>query len=100
MQKQNQFIVGAGYDYSRMKFKQSSEMGLINTTRGVDGIDVYNEEADVNLRGKTYSYGLFATDTLSLNEFWHATLSGRYNYIKVENTDKLIPDSSDPASFN
>jgi outer membrane receptor protein involved in Fe transport len=91
-EKQNQFIVGAGYDYSRIKFTQSTEMGLLNASRGVDGIGVPNEEADVNLHGKTRSYGLFATDTLSLTDQWHLTLSGRYNHIKVENRDQLIPD--------
>lgn len=100
MQKQNQFIVGAGYDYSRIKFNQSTEMGLINATRGVDGVGVPNEEADVNLHGKTYSWGVFATDTLSLNDFWHLNLAGRYNHIKVENRDKLIPDPAvDPTSL-
>lgn len=87
-QKQNQFIVGAGYDYSRIKFNQSTEMGLINASRGVNGIAFPNEEALVDLHGKTQSYGLFATDTLSLNDFWHVTLSGRYNHIKVDNSDK------------
>lgn len=99
-EKQNQFIIGAGYDYSRIKFNQSSEMGLLNATRGVDGIGVLSEEADVNLHGKTRSYGVFATDTLSLNDFWHVTLSGRYNHIKVENRDKLIPDTTNSASLS
>lgn len=99
-QKQNQFIVGAGYDYSRIKFDQSSEMGLLNASRGVDGINVESNEAAVNLHGKTQSYGVFATDTLSLTDFWHLTLSGRYNHIKVENRDKLIPDVTDPESLS
>ncbi|MFA7349873.1 MAG: TonB-dependent receptor [Methylotenera sp.] len=99
-EKQNQFIVGAGYDYSRIKFTQSTEMGLLNASRGVDGIGIPNEEADVNLHGKTRSYGLFATDTLSLTDQWHLTLSGRYNHIKVENRDRLIPDPAvDAASL-
>jgi outer membrane receptor protein involved in Fe transport len=88
MQKKNQFIVGAGYDYSRIQFDQSTEMGLLNATRGVDGIAVPNDEALVDLQGKTQSWGVFATDTLSLNDFWHLTLSGRYNHIKVDNNDK------------
>jgi outer membrane receptor protein involved in Fe transport len=99
-QKKNQFIVGAGYDYSRIKFNQSSEMGLLNTSRGVDGIDVESNEAAVKLHGKTQSYGLFATDTVSLNNFWHVTLSGRYNHIKVKNSDKLIPDVTDAESLS
>jgi len=98
--KQNQLIVGLGYDYSRIKFDQSTEMGLVNASRGVDGIGVENDEAEVNLHGKTRSWGLFATDTLSLTDQWHLTMSGRYNHINVKNSDKLIPDSSNPESLN
>ncbi|CAN1519639.1 CirA Outer membrane receptor proteins, mostly Fe transport [Methylophilaceae bacterium] len=86
MQKQNQLIVGFGYDESKVKFGQSTEFGIVNAQRSVDG---QGHEGDVvDLHGKTRSYGLFATDTLSLNDFWHITLSSRYNYVKVDNSDK------------
>jgi len=100
MQMQNQLIVGAGYDYSRIKFDQSTEFGLLNATRGIDSLGIEGDESEVELQGKTRSWGLFATDTLSLNDFWHVTLSGRYNQVKVQNRDKLIPDSSDPKSLS
>lgn len=100
MGKQNQLIVGTGYDHSRIKFTQSTEFGLLNATRGVDGLDIEGDEGEVDLHGKTGSWGLFATDTLSLNDFWHLTLSGRYNHIKVENRDQLTPDTSDPESLS
>lgn len=100
MQKQNQLIVGVGYDRSRIDFEQASEFGLLNERRGVDGIGVENDEAEVDLRGNTRSWGVFATDTLSLNALWHLTLSGRYNHVKVENRDRLIPDASDPESLS
>ena len=91
LDKKNQFIVGFGYDHSRVKFEQSTEMGIVNASRGVDGVDVENDEAEVDLNGKTRSWGIFATDTLSLTDQWHLTLSGRYNHIKVKNTDKINP---------
>ena len=91
LEKQNQLIVGLGYDYSRVKFNQSSEFGIVNASRGVDGVDVENDETEVDLLGKTRSWGIFATDTLSLTDQWHLTLSGRYNHIKVKNTDKISP---------
>ena len=100
MQKKNQFIVGMGYDYSNIKFNQSSEFGILNSSRGVDSQGHIGEEAAVELGGKTHSWGLFATDTLSLNDFWHLTLSGRYNHIKVENRDKLIPDTTNPETLS
>lgn len=98
--KTNQFITGVGYDHSKINFAQSTEFGLVNATRGIDGIGVESDEAEVDLSGKTRSWGLFATDTLSLNNQWHLTLSGRYNHINVKNSDKLIPDSGDPESLS
>ncbi|MDP2247309.1 MAG: TonB-dependent receptor, partial [Nitrosomonadales bacterium] len=100
MQKQNQLIVGMGYDYSRIKFDQSTEFGLLNATRGIDGLDIEGDESEVELHGRTRSWGLFATNTLSMNDFWHLTLSGRYNHVSVKNRDKLIPDTSDPESLS
>jgi outer membrane receptor protein involved in Fe transport len=92
--KTNQFITGVGYDYSKINFEQSTEFGLLNSTRGVNGVGVEGDEAEVDLSGKTRSWGLFATDTLSLTDQWHLTLSGRYNHIKVKNTDKINPTGS------
>jgi outer membrane receptor protein involved in Fe transport len=34
---------------------------------------------------------VFATDTLSINDYWHATVSGRYNRSTVKNRDNLNP---------
>ena len=104
MQKKNQFIVGTGYDYSRITFKQSTEFGLLNASRGVDGVGLEGDEGAVNLHGKTNTWSLFATDTLSMTDYWHLTLSGRYNHTKVDNTDKInAPGTNfaipgDPAS--
>lgn len=100
MQKQNQLIVGFGYDHSKIKFNQSTEFGTVNATRGVDGLGLESDEAAVDLHGKTNTWGIFATDTLSLNDFWHLTLSGRYNHIKVENRDRLIPDTTNPETLS
>jgi outer membrane receptor protein involved in Fe transport len=100
MQKQNQFILGFGYDESKVKFNQETEMGLVNAARSINGIGVENDESEVILHGKTKTYGLFATDTLSLNDNLHLTLSGRYNHTNVNNRDQLITNSSNPESLN
>lgn len=89
MNKQNQFIIGGGYDESKIKFGQSSEFGQINANRGVDPLGLENDEAEVDLHGKTKTYGLFATDTLSLNDYVHVTVSGRYNHTNVNNVDQI-----------
>jgi outer membrane receptor protein involved in Fe transport len=91
MNMKNQFIVGGGYDYGRTNFKQSTEFGLVNATRGIDGVGIFGDEAAVSLRGVSKTSSIFATDTLSLNPEWHLTASARYNYTKVENDDRLNP---------
>lgn len=84
--KKNQLIVGAAYDYSKIKFNQSSELGFLNNSRTIDGLG--EPESIVSLKGDTKTYSLFATDTLSLNDMWHVTLSGRYNHVNVDNKDQ------------
>jgi outer membrane receptor protein involved in Fe transport len=45
------------------------------------------EAQTVGLTGKQHYYGLFATNTLSLNDKWHLNTGARYNYSKVDNLD-------------
>ncbi len=98
MGKKNQLITGLGYDYGRTKFKQTSEFGNINASRGVDGIGVFSDDAPVDLEAESKTWSIFATDTLSLNDIYHLTLSGRYNYTQVDNKDGITP-KGDPASL-
>jgi outer membrane receptor protein involved in Fe transport len=91
MSLKNQFIAGLGYDYGRTNFKQSTEFGLVNATRGIDGVGIFGDEAEVSLRGVSKTTSVFATDTLSLSPEWHLTMSARYNHTKVENDDRLNP---------
>jgi outer membrane receptor protein involved in Fe transport len=98
MRMNNQLIVGAGYDYGKTKFNQSSELGLVNATRGIDGLSIFDNF--VELQGISKTSSIFATDTLSLNPLWHLTLSGRYNYTKVDNYDYLDPVPNPVQALN
>jgi outer membrane receptor protein involved in Fe transport len=98
LSKKNQLIVGAGYDQGRTQFSQSSELGNLNASRGINGVGEFNDEADVKLKAKSETWSLFATDTMSLSDMYHLTLSGRYNYTKVDNKDGLIA-KGDPESL-
>ncbi|MDR5171197.1 TonB-dependent receptor [Methylobacillus flagellatus] len=100
LQKKNQFIVGFGFDQSKTRFSQSTEFGNLTSSRGVNGIGLFGDEGEVELTGRTRTWSLFATDTLSLNDFWHLTMSARYNHTKVENRDHLIPDTSNDESLS
>lgn len=85
--KANQFVIGASYDISRIKFSQTEQAGNINPARGVDPI--LDVEQGTNLHGKTKTWSLFGTNTLSLNDYWHVTGSARYNHVKVDNVDQI-----------
>jgi len=100
MNLKNQFITGIGYDYGRTNFRQSTEFGLVNATRGVDGLGEFGDEGAVNLKGVSKTSSIFATDTLSLSSFWHLTASLRYNHTKVENSDRLDPIPNPDPTLN
>jgi outer membrane receptor protein involved in Fe transport len=85
-------------------FVQSTELGYLNPDRsitgtgafadGVTGGDADGEPFDtrVDLDGVTTTWSLFATNTLTLQERWHVTLSGRFNRTSVHNSDLITPD--------
>ncbi len=110
MGKKNQFIVGSGFDYSKIKYSQtehvnlSSELGdwddLVGATYSGSS-RVFDSSREpllagalpatqtVGLTGKQWTASLFATDTLSLNDKWHLSAGARYNYTRVDNDDTL-----------
>ena len=85
--KKNQLITGLGYDLGKTTFSQSSELGNITASRGVAGIGEFNDEAEVDLKAKSKTWSIFATDTFSFNDMYHLTLAGRYNHTKIDNKD-------------
>lgn len=99
----NQFTAGVAYDASSTNFTQSSQFGYLNPDRSVAGVNAYPdgtqdsenaEDTRVDLDGRTYTFSLYATDTLTLAKAWNLTLSGRYNNTKVKNLDNLTPAGS------
>lgn len=87
----NQFTTGLAYDTNRTDFKQTAEFGYINADRSVTGTQLFSDEAEVHLKGKASTWSLFATDTVSIRNNWHVTMSGRYNRTHVVNQDQLNP---------
>jgi iron complex outermembrane recepter protein len=85
--RKNNATVGASLDRGRTDFEQSNQSALIAADRST-----FSSEPIVigtRLRGTTTYAGLYATDTLSLAERLHLTLSGRYNDAKVKLDDRL-----------
>lgn len=86
---ENQVTVGMTYDYSNIKFGQSGQYGVLTADRGVTPVP-YDSEDKTSLDGTTNTWGVFATDTFSINEKLHLTASGRYNNVNVDNFDNLV----------
>ena len=97
----HQLIAGAGFDASRMHFTQTSQFGYLNPDRSItpvnffaDGTEVSDDgqpvDNRVDLKGRSRTWSLFATDTISLYDVLHLTLSGRYNTTTVHNRDQLV----------
>jgi outer membrane receptor protein involved in Fe transport len=91
--RKNQFILGTGYDRSIQKFNQSEQ-----EADGFDATRMPNElegtELTTAFKGKTETFHVLATDTLSLNELFHVTASARYNRTDVKNIDQLYQSGS------
>jgi outer membrane receptor protein involved in Fe transport len=99
----NQFTVGAGYDWSRARFVQSTELGYLNPDRSVTGVGAFGDgetggvvdgepfDTRVDLDGLTDTFSFYAMNTISLSQKWSVTVSGRYNRTAVKNRDAIEP---------
>ncbi|NDH09771.1 MAG: TonB-dependent receptor [Gammaproteobacteria bacterium] len=57
-------------------------------------------ELSTAFKGKTQTFHLLATDTISLNDLIHVTASARYNRTRVNNTDQLYDGTNANAGGN
>jgi outer membrane receptor protein involved in Fe transport len=89
LDKKNQFILGVGYDRSLIKYDQSRQMADFFDSSRMP-IDLKAREEEASLKGKTQTWHILATDTMSLNNLIHLTASARFNRTEVDNVDKLI----------
>ncbi|HEY1101831.1 MAG TPA: TonB-dependent receptor [Burkholderiaceae bacterium] len=102
----NQFVIGGGYDRSRVHFLQTAQLGYINSDRSVTGInafadgvtggDVDGEPLDsrVDLSGRVQTVSAFVSNTTSFGNAWHLSLAGRYNRTQLRNRDAITPGGS------
>ena len=91
--KKNQLILGSGYDRSIVNFSQTAQFfDAFDSSRMPSGLDADGANplnATALLKGKTQTWHLLVTDTISLNQIVHLTGSARYNHTKVDNIDHL-----------
>ena len=90
--RRNQLIVGAAFEYSKVKFSQNStDIATLDPSGFFSGA-LGDKEQTSGLTGKTYTSSIFATNNHSLNDQWSINNSLRYNYVDIRNTDTLNGD--------
>lgn len=87
--KENQLTAGISLDYAEIDFRSNTEFAELRNDeasddRGVTGVGVFDNESAVRLETDVHNAGLFFTDTLALNDQLDLTVSGRYNYTRIE----------------
>jgi outer membrane receptor protein involved in Fe transport len=91
----NRFTLGGAYDYGRTHFTQSEQDAVLQSDRGTNG-DGNDVERNTDLNARNDTWGIYFTDTYSLDPLWHLTLAGRYNHTRIKLDDQLIaPPSPD-----
>jgi outer membrane receptor protein involved in Fe transport len=107
----SQLTAGGGYDRSRVGFLQSTEVGYLNPDRSVTGVDAFGDgqtggtvdgepfDTRVDLDGLIQTFSLYATETVTIADAWHVTVSGRYNRTAIRNRDAIEPGGG-PGSLD
>ena len=105
--RRNQLTAGAAFDHNRAAFTQSSQLGYLNPDRSITGLEAFGDavtggtvdgepyDTRVDLNGRTNTWSLYASDTLSFADRVHLTAAGRYNRTTVENRDGIRPGGVD-----
>jgi len=107
----SQSFVGAAFDIARSHFTQGSELGYINPDRTVTGVGAFGDgvnggtvdgepyDTRVDLTGRTQTWSLYGSSIIEIAKGTHLTISGRYNHVKVRNSDAINP-GGEPGSLD
>ena len=94
---ENHLVIGTSIDLADVAFSSNSEVGTLTLDRTVIGSglfsgifgeapdDLFNTDIDTENR----STGVYFSDVLSLTDQLHVTVSGRFNDVRVEISDRL-----------
>ncbi|HEY0232157.1 MAG TPA: TonB-dependent receptor, partial [Dokdonella sp.] len=99
----NQLVVGLDYTNGRLSYNSRLEVAVLQpnlVTTANSGIFIPDDGLDV--KSRTRSTGLYATDTLSITDKLALTLSGRGNHTRTTITDPtgVNPDLDGKHSFS
>jgi len=85
--ERQQLTVGGSFDYAKVKFQQTQQIGIVDETRGISDLGI--EEEENRLHGTTQTASLFVTDTVALTPTLHLSAAARYNMSRVTTYDEL-----------
>jgi outer membrane receptor protein involved in Fe transport len=90
----NHLVTGVNLETSLISFDQAEYEGssFAGDTRVINA-KTGEYEQNTDLQGRTDTFGVYAVDTLSLNDKWHVTGGLRYNHIEVDNKDRRADQS-------
>ncbi|MDC0626395.1 TonB-dependent receptor [Methylophilaceae bacterium] len=89
----NHFVTGLNLETSLISFVQNEYEGSNILAGRIIDAKTGEFENNTKLQGRTNTFGLYAVDTLSINDQWHVTGGVRYNYTEVDNTDRRADQS-------
>ena len=96
-ERDNVLILGASSDLADVAFDSNSEVGTLTPDRTVAGsglfAGIFGEAPDdrfsTDLDTESRGFGLYVSDTLSLTDRAHVSLSGRFNWARITLLDRL-----------
>ena len=101
-------VLGVSADLADVSFSSKSEVGTLTVDRTVAGsglfAGVYRQAPDdifnTSLTTDNRAIGLYFSDTLSLTDQWHLTVSGRFNDSRIAIADRLGTSLNGDHSFS
>jgi outer membrane receptor protein involved in Fe transport len=95
--RSNLFVMGGSLDLADVEFGSNSEVGTLTSDRTVSGSGLYagifgeapDDRFNTALETENRAFGLYLTDTLSLSDRFHLTVSARYDDVRVDIRDQL-----------
>jgi outer membrane receptor protein involved in Fe transport len=95
----HQLIAGASGDFGNTRFSQDTQPANFGTDRGTIAAGPFARETDVALDNAYL--GVFASDTIALDDAWTLTIAARYNHARIDIADKsgMDPDLEGTHTF-
>ncbi len=96
----NFFLLGTSIDFAGVDFASNTEIGSLTPNRTVTPTGIFigdfekapNDELNTSLFSQNRFYGIYATNTLSLNQQFHLTVAGRFNHTRIKIFDNFGGD--------